>query len=143
MLSQLSTYTKDVTWAPDYIGHIWVGTPGQQQDIVFDSGSGMLILATANCTQCSPVANSQGYYDEYYPSMSSTAAQSEYECNPNEQSAGCPQITYGSAQVDTVRLSDTVCFNGVLGNEIFAEKSSTSECVDNYPVFAIYDGTGI
>jgi sugar lactone lactonase YvrE len=52
------TYSKDITWAPDYIGHVWVGTPGQQQDIVFDSGSGMLILATQNCTQCSPVANS-------------------------------------------------------------------------------------
>ena len=71
-LSELATFTKDVTWAPDYIGHIWVGTPGQQQDIVFDSGSGMLILATSNCTQCSPVANSNGYYDEYYPSYSST-----------------------------------------------------------------------
>lgn len=75
-----STYTKDVTWAPDYIGNMWVGTPGQQQDIVFDSGSGMLVLATDNCTQCEPVANSNGYYDEYYPTYSSTVKPSEYEC---------------------------------------------------------------
>lgn len=47
---ELAAFSKDITWAPDYIGHIWIGTPGQQQDIVFDSGSGMLIVATDNCT---------------------------------------------------------------------------------------------
>lgn len=99
---------------------MYVGTPAQQMDVVFDSGSGMLILATDECTGCSPVKNANGAYDEYYPSKSTTASSgAPSNCTSNAQTqenAWCPQIVYGSATVDTKRYSDTVCFNGKLGS---------------------------
>ena len=50
-----------------------MGTPGQQMELIFDSGSGALVVPYIGCQDCTPHVNVNDVKQEYAPLQSSTA----------------------------------------------------------------------
>lgn len=71
-----STFSKNVSWLTgtgDYVGHVYVGTPGQQMELIFDTGSGALVVPTVGCEGCMPRKNANDWMQTYDPDTSATA----------------------------------------------------------------------
>lgn len=80
-----------------YTGPVQIGTPAQNFDVVYDTGSYNLVVAEKGCTSCK-AANS---YDK---AASSTMTQTDH----NQYLLG-----YGSALLLAERVHDKACFNGL------------------------------
>lgn len=97
--------------ATEYWGALWVGTPPERFNVLFDTGSGNLVLPGASCesTACK-------LHKRYSPKASSTAWVHD---GAEEQSAqsklfgfGAPSdldVTFGSGGVSAQMVSDNVC----------------------------------
>lgn len=93
-----------------YSGVVSIGTPAQNFDLVLDTGSSDLWVATSSCSACASY--------EFTTSKSSTF-----------QSSGTPlEINYGSGSVKGSVAEDTVTFGGFTINqqELLAVSSITS-----------------
>eukprot|EP00441_Pelagodinium_beii_P026002 CAMPEP_0197650916 /NCGR_PEP_ID=MMETSP1338-20131121/31236_1 /TAXON_ID=43686 ORGANISM="Pelagodinium beii, Strain RCC1491" /NCGR_SAMPLE_ID=MMETSP1338 /ASSEMBLY_ACC=CAM_ASM_000754 /LENGTH=607 /DNA_ID=CAMNT_0043225429 /DNA_START=69 /DNA_END=1889 /DNA_ORIENTATION=+ len=90
-----------------YWGSIMVGSPPQEFKVIFDTGSGNLILPTTSC-------NSLGCnrHKKYDPKMSSTSKQVE-----NENGEGSTVITFGTGEItgdfyeDRFCIAESLCSN--------------------------------
>lgn len=80
-----------------YTGPVQVGTPAQNFDVVYDTGSYNLVLEEKGCSTCT----GQNFYDK---SASSTFSQTDH----NQYLLG-----YGSALLLAERVHDKACFNGL------------------------------
>ncbi|KAG2154413.1 aspartic peptidase domain-containing protein [Suillus bovinus] len=97
-----------------YSGVVSIGSPAQNFDLVLDTGSSDLWVATSTCTSCAS--------NEFTTSKSSTF-----------QSSGTSlQINYGSGSVKGVVAQDTVTFGGftITQQELLAASSVTSGLLD-------------
>merc|ERR1719188_2236873 len=91
-----------------YWGSISIGTPPQEFQVIFDTGSGNLIVPSTECTVpgCKP-------HRKYNQGQSNTASSVQ-----NENGEGGSEITFGTGQVSGNFIQDKVC----IGESI---------CIDN------------
>merc|ERR1719281_486967 len=101
-----------------YWGDISVGTPPQSFKVIFDTGSGNLIVPSKTCSVpgCAP-------HHKYDQSASSTGASIQ-----NERGEGNAEISFGTGQIagdffrDKMCIGDSLCIDSSF---IAAEKEST------------------
>lgn len=91
-----------------YWGSIQVGTPPQEFKVIFDTGSGNLILPTTNCKSegCTP-------HKRFAPDRSSSAEQVT-----NENGESSTQITFGTGEVTGDYWKDKFCVAGNLCTDV-------------------------
>ena len=81
-----------------YTGEIQVGSPPKSQNVVFDTGSGWLTVATTYCQLCDPVAKN------YNPLLSTSATL----LNTDKKYLG-----YGSVTLGGFIHTDKVCLGSL------------------------------
>lgn len=102
-----------------YWGEISLGSPPQNFKVIFDTGSGNLIVPSKSCGDagCSP-------HQKYDSKASSTASSVQ-----NENGETSSEISFGTGQVTGDFYKDKLCFGGNLcfdSNFISASKMSSS-----------------
>merc|ERR1719311_1312001 len=105
--------------ASEYYGTVSVGSPPQSFQVVFDTGSGNLLLPSKECTD--EACTSHKRFD---PTLSATSMQVAYADQPNTPVAAdgtrdVVTITFGTGEMSGVYVRDNVC----LGNSICAQGS--------------------
>jgi len=116
--SQQASAETGIVHKTAYWGSISVGSPPQLFKVIFDTGSGNLILPSSDCTVpgCKPHAK--------YSHTSSTSSSTVV----NENGESSSEITFGTGQIsgdffqDKVCLADSICINA---NFIAAMKETT------------------
>jgi len=107
-LSAGSSMAATFTHKTAYWGEIQMGTPPKPYTVIFDTGSGNLILPASNCD--SPACKRHTQYD---PSASSTSKKIEDAGgNPSagvEMSDGHATITFGTGEVEGEFYEDQFC----------------------------------
>ncbi|KAG2365371.1 aspartic peptidase domain-containing protein [Suillus spraguei] len=106
-----------------YSAIVSIGTPPQSFDVVLDTGSSDLWVATSSCTYCeSPNSCTNCASTQFTTSKSSTF----------RSSGSSLQITYGSGAVEGDPAQDTVTFGGFTVNqqELLAVSEITSGLLD-------------
>eukprot|EP00933_Yihiella_yeosuensis_P042915 TRINITY_DN3758_c0_g1_i1.p1 TRINITY_DN3758_c0_g1~~TRINITY_DN3758_c0_g1_i1.p1 ORF type:complete len:652 (-),score=143.16 TRINITY_DN3758_c0_g1_i1:235-2190(-) len=91
-----------------YWGSIMVGTPAQEFKVIFDTGSGNLILPSTKCQ-----GRGCTVHKRYDPSQSSTSQQVT-----NEQGEGSTQITFGTGDITGDYYKDKFCVAGSLCSDV-------------------------
>ncbi|CAE7242158.1 Ctse [Symbiodinium natans] len=91
-----------------YWGSIRVGTPLQEFKVIFDTGSGNLILPTAKCT-----SDGCTRHKKYIPSKSSTSKEVT-----NENGEGSTEITFGTGSITGDFYEDRFCIAESLCSEV-------------------------
>jgi len=117
-LNTRSEETLKVVHKTAYWGQMTLGTPPQQFKVIFDTGSGNLIVPDSSCSVpgCAP------HHKYNHQASSSSAAVT------NEKNEGSSTITFGTGQVegnfykDNLCMGDSLCFDA---NFIAADKMST------------------
>lgn len=109
----------------EYYGRISVGTPPQHFDVVFDTGSGNIVLPTAKCADEVCVK-----HHRFLSEVSKTAVQLAYEDDtPLSEDASDREtttITYGTGKLTGEYIRDTVCMDSVA----VADRSQVCSSVD-------------
>jgi len=91
-----------------YWGSILMGTPPQEFKVIFDTGSGNLILPAVGCDMrgCDP-------HKKFDPKKSSTAKKVV-----NERGEGSTEISFGTGQISGDYISDKFCVGGSICSEV-------------------------
>jgi hypothetical protein len=95
--------------ASEYYGQVTVGSPPQKFLVVFDTGSGNLLLPSKECTD--EACTSHRRYD---PTLSATALEVAYADHPNTPVApdgtrDVVTITFGTGEMSGLYTRDDVC----------------------------------
>ncbi|KAG1735967.1 aspartic peptidase domain-containing protein [Suillus lakei] len=106
-----------------YSGVVSIGTPPQDFDLILDTGSSDLWVATSSCSSCETL------------SSCTSCASTEFTTSKSSsfQSSGTPlQINYGSGSVQGATAQDTVSFGGftITQQELLAVSATTSGLLD-------------
>lgn len=101
-----------------YWGSMTIGTPPQPFKVIFDTGSGNLIIPSSDCSVpgCAP-------HRKYAHESSTTSA-----AVTNEKGEGSSEITFGTGQIEGGFFRDKMCIGDSLcveANFIAAEKETT------------------
>ncbi|CAE7433129.1 Ctse [Symbiodinium sp. CCMP2592] len=91
-----------------YWGSIRVGTPAQEFKVIFDTGSGNLILPTAKCT-----SDGCARHKKYVPEQSSTSKEVT-----NENGEGSTEITFGTGSITGDFYEDRFCIAESLCSQV-------------------------
>lgn len=101
-----------------YYGTLMVGTPPEPFTVVFDTGSGHLILPSTYCRSETCKAHKR-----FRRTASSTA--NDINCNGNVVAAGQMRdqisVSFGTGDVTGVFVEDIVCVDGIAGDEAAGE----------------------
>lgn len=91
-----------------YWGTIKMGTPAQEFKVIFDTGSGNLILPAASCDMpgCDP-------HKKYDPKKSTTA-----KTVVNERGEGSTEISFGTGQISGDYIEDKFCVGGSICSQV-------------------------
>mmetsp|Transcript_39557 Transcript_39557/g.86398 ORF Transcript_39557/g.86398 Transcript_39557/m.86398 type:complete len:426 (+) Transcript_39557:65-1342(+) len=131
---------KRSSQASEYYGQVYVGSPPQSFSVVFDTGSGNLLLPSSECSD--PAC--QGH-TRYNSDASSTAVQIAYADQPTvpmdaDGTRDIVTITFGTGEMSGVYVSDKVC----LGDQHFCcEASFVAATKESDEPFSIVPFDGI
>jgi len=91
-----------------YWGTIMMGTPAQEFKVIFDTGSGNLILPSVGCDMpgCNP-------HKKFDPKKSSTA-----KTVVNERGEGSTEISFGTGQISGDYIEDKFCVGGSICSQV-------------------------
>lgn len=110
----------------EYYGKISLGSPPQDFDVVFDTGSGNIVLPTLKCSDEACTEHHR---------FSSTASSSSLQLALEDGSPLQPgqdrdttTITYGTGKLTGEYIKDTLCLRQGLGHE--PNTPATSRCLD-------------
>lgn len=97
----------------EYYGRVSIGEPPQPFDVVFDTGSGNIVVPTVKCDDevCSK-------HRRFYSDDSKTAVQLAYEDDTPLQAEGerdTTTITYGTGKLTGEYIRDSVCMDLAIG----------------------------
>jgi hypothetical protein len=95
--------------ASEYFGEVTVGSPPQKFTVVFDTGSGNLLLPSKEC-----VDDACTNHKQFNPAASSTALQIAYADAPStavseDGSRDVVTITFGTGEITGVYVRDRIC----------------------------------
>merc|ERR1719171_3088178 len=95
-MGHLQGFSMEVIHKTAYWGTIKIGTPPQEFKVIFDTGSGNLILPGKSCDMpgCNP-------HKKYSPKDSSTAA-----TVVNEKGEGSTDVSFGTGQIQGDYVKD-------------------------------------
>eukprot|EP00933_Yihiella_yeosuensis_P027704 TRINITY_DN2159_c0_g1_i3.p1 TRINITY_DN2159_c0_g1~~TRINITY_DN2159_c0_g1_i3.p1 ORF type:complete len:779 (+),score=194.10 TRINITY_DN2159_c0_g1_i3:88-2424(+) len=114
----LESMTTEIVHKTAYWGSISVGSPPQEFKVIFDTGSGNLILPSTKCT-----GRGCTVHKRYDPSQSSSAEQVT-----NENGEGSTEITFGTGDVTGDYYKDKFCVADSLCSDIrFIASTEQSE----------------
>lgn len=127
---------KVVSFKTSYSGNISVGRPAQEFRVVFDTGSGHLVLPAAECLSPSCLSHRR-----YNVSRSETAVPINGDGSIVEPGAPCDQVTigFGTGEVTGEFVRERVC----LGSEAWPGEAASinglvpAPCVDMHVVTAV------
>lgn len=98
----------------EYYGRIAVGSPPQMFDVVFDTGSGNVVLPTVKCTEEVCVR-----HHRFQSKVSKTAVQLAYEdeepLEPGQTDRDTTSITYGTGKLTGEYVRDNMCMGTTQG----------------------------
>jgi len=108
-----------------YWGSVSLGTPPQQFKVIFDTGSGNLIVPSSSCTVpgCAP-------HHKYHRNASSTS-----QAVQNEKGEGSSEISFGTGQIagdffrDKMCIGDSLCID----SSFIAADRETTEPFESIP----------
>jgi len=107
-----------------YFGRVSVGTPPQSFSVVFDTGSGNLVLPSTDCdsTACQ-------IHRRYNPLKSSSAVDIDADGTPVDAGADRDQITitFGTGEITGVLLQDRVCVGSLCTSGRFISATEESD----------------
>jgi len=104
---------KTIAYKTAYFGEIQVGTPAQTFTVVFDTGSGHIVLPRASCTSEACLK-----HRTYNRADSSSAVDIKYDgslIDANEKERDQVVISYGTGKVTGEFIEDVVCVGGLGG----------------------------
>jgi len=106
--SHKQLHMMEVIHKTAYWGTITMGTPPQEFKVIFDTGSGNLILPSKDCNMagCNP-------HKKYSPSDSTSA-----KTVTNEQGESSTQISFGTGQIQGNYIEDQFCVGGSLCSKV-------------------------
>lgn len=121
-----------------YYGTLNVGTPSQPMTVVFDTGSGQLVLPSAYCN--SPTCK---MHRRYRRSKSSTGRDVNFDGDPVEvgQRRDAMSVSYGTGNINGVAIEDIICLGSSTGqmNQTRNEESHPAEgCINMRFLAATY-----
>jgi hypothetical protein len=125
--------------ASEYYGQVSVGSPPQTFQVVFDTGSGNLLLPSKECSD--EACTSHKRYDA---SLSATSMQVGFADKPDTPVApdgtrDVVTITFGTGEMSGVYVRDNVC----LGNSICAQGSFVAATEESDEPFSLVPFDGI
>lgn len=91
----------------EYWGKIFVGTPPKEFSVIFDTGSGNLILPSAKCT--SIPCNSHTKYDPHDSKTSLQVGKRGVSLQENPQQTGEATISFGTGRIHGQFYNDQLC----------------------------------
>ncbi|KAG2135856.1 acid protease [Suillus clintonianus] len=102
-----------------YSGIVSIGTPPQSFDLILDTGSSDLWVATSSCTSCDTLTSCTTCSENQFTTSKSSTFQT---------SGTALQINYGSGSVQGATSQDTVTFGGftIAQQELLAVTATTS-----------------
>jgi len=117
-----------------YYGDITVGTPGQVFTVVFDTGSGNLIVPGSDCT-----SSACNVHKQFHQQKSSTVKEVNCDGSDIDPIFGGDQITitFGTGKITGICLKDEICVSSACSRGDFI--SSTDESNQPFASFA-FDG---
>jgi len=123
----------------EYYGMVSVGSPPQSFQVVFDTGSGNLLLPSKECTD--EACTSHKRYDA---SLSATSMQVAFADQPTTPVAAdgtrdVVTITFGTGEMSGVYVRDNVCF----GSEICAQGNLIAATEESDEPFSLVPFDGI
>lgn len=119
---------KVVSFKTSYAGLINVGSSAQQFSVVFDTGSGHVVLPSAECVSESCLA-----HQTYNMHASKDAVALNADSNPVPENELCDQLTiaYGTGEVTGEFVRDRVCLGPATGDR------SEQPCTEMHLVMAV------
>merc|ERR1719498_1168748 len=103
----------------EYYGEVGVGTPAQTFNVVFDTGSGNIVLPTVKCREQVCMRHRR-----YQSAASKTATQLAYEdetpLEDGQTDRDTTSITYGTGKLTGEYIRDKVCLGAVAGQNVCA-----------------------
>mmetsp|Transcript_84532 Transcript_84532/g.244165 ORF Transcript_84532/g.244165 Transcript_84532/m.244165 type:complete len:435 (-) Transcript_84532:208-1512(-) len=117
-----------------YFGKLLVGTPAQEFSVVFDTGSGNLIVPGSDCG-----SEACKKHQEYDARSSSTAMQVNCDGSELKRGEGASQITitFGTGKITGHCMQDKICLGSACSTGAFI--SSTDESTQPFAAFK-FDG---
>eukprot|EP00931_Biecheleriopsis_adriatica_P124636 TRINITY_DN9979_c0_g1_i1.p1 TRINITY_DN9979_c0_g1~~TRINITY_DN9979_c0_g1_i1.p1 ORF type:complete len:400 (+),score=95.83 TRINITY_DN9979_c0_g1_i1:66-1265(+) len=117
-----------------YFGKVEVGTPGQEFTVVFDTGSGNLIVPGSDCTSSACTSHKQLHLDK-------SSSLSRINCDGSKVDSGSEAdevtITFGTGSITGNCYADQVCVANACSATNFI--SSTDESAQPFAAFS-FDG---
>mmetsp|Transcript_5331 Transcript_5331/g.20063 ORF Transcript_5331/g.20063 Transcript_5331/m.20063 type:complete len:782 (-) Transcript_5331:125-2470(-) len=109
---------KVASFKTSYSGVVHMGTPAQEFRVVFDTGSGNLVLPAMECTSEACMVETRRKFNM---TASSTAVAINQDGSPVPEGDNCDQVTigFGTGEITGEFARDTVCF-GTFGGAMLA-----------------------
>lgn len=101
---------KTIAYKTAYFGEVQVGTPSQTFTVVFDTGSGHVILPKTSCR-----SEACGKHRRYSRTASTSAVDIKYDgslLNPNDKERDQVVVSFGTGKVTGEFVQDVVCVGG-------------------------------
>lgn len=113
--------------ASEYYGFIKIGTPGQEFQVVFDTGSGNLIIPSTECA-----SEACKLHRRYNASASSSALNIGYANQPDKKvdpngDRDMVTITFGTGEVVGLFMKDHICIGNVCTHGNFISLTQESD----------------
>jgi len=89
-----------------YFGTVWIGTPPQSFEVVFDSGSGNLVVPSTDCDSEACVAHNR--YDQH-----ASLSARRISCASAEDSADNLSVAFGTGEIRGKCVKEQVCIGSV------------------------------
>lgn len=130
----LDRYTNKIVHKTAYYGRLEVGTPRQPFTVVFDTGSGNLMLPSTYCKSRACTMHKR------FDRKASTTAE-DIEADGSRSKKGAPRdqitVTFGTGEISGVFIKDDVCVGNLCANVHFV--GATDETDDPFTSFN-FDG---
>lgn len=106
-----------------YYGDIHVGTPGQKFTVVFDTGSGNLVVPAKECVDQACIMH--GVFDK---AASTTAREVNCDGSPvGPEGQDSLTITFGTGEISGPCVSDVICAGGVCSRGYFIDSYTETD----------------
>jgi len=119
--------SDDQVHASEYFGKIMIGTPAQEFTVVFDTGSGNLLIPSKQCTD--EACTSHKRFDAF---KSTTAVDIAFADEPDKPvnkggDRDVVTITFGTGEISGVFIKDTICVGAICTHANFVVATEESD----------------